>query len=140
MFCDPTTTHLSDEGLSSFIVVLPAICTASHRQRRELGLDKVTFWIVTGKTGGVPVHVDSLTLTVRHTCGAVYQGYGGPACILKAPAASLPDLTDARVTAPMLWGEALEHNPYIDERKRYGDQTENGKNSHLAPTEWPGLL
>lgn len=40
----------------------------------------------------------------------------------------------------MLRSEALKHNPHIDERKRYGDQTESAKYAYLAATECAGLF
>lgn len=52
----------------------------------------------------------------------------------------LADPTDTRVTAPVLGGEALEHDPDVGARERHGDQTEQGNYSHLASTELADLV
>lgn len=133
------TSHLGDKGVSALVVVLPAFLTGGGGHRAQLLLVQVRRRVVAGEARGVPVQVVPFALAACLALGAVDQGGVVPR-VVQTPAAALPCLGDAGITAPVLRGEALKDDAHVDARPGHGHHAQKGEDALLAAAELAGLL
>lgn len=127
--------YLSNKGLPSLIIILPAIFAASCGKPTEFQL-----LCITSEFCGIPVHVILITTAPLQPSGAVDDRDHQLSAVCQAPTAGLPSLYHPRVPAPVVRGEPLEDDANVYTSPWHGHHTQQGKDSLLAMAKLPSFF